>query len=94
MAVENENLEIVKLLLADKNIDVNAPKIPKFIFFKIQDRMFWLDPKSKYSIEFEIIIFNRIQNPNVQLYLKQQSIQYDSKLKYSIGFKIKIFNYI
>lgn len=40
-AVENENLEIVKLLLANKEIDVNILNIKVLFLYKIQ-KLIWM----------------------------------------------------
>ena len=62
MAVEKENIEIVKLLLMNDKLDINIINILNIFFYKIQNHIFQLHSKSYLSIEFKIILFNYIQN--------------------------------
>lgn len=60
LAVETGNIEIIKLLLAHKKIDVNVHNISFLYFYFIFNHMISLYFKSKNSIEFRIKKFNMI----------------------------------
>ena len=59
LAVEKENIEIVKLLLTNDKLDINLLNIC-LIFYKIQNHIFEYHSISYISIEFKIISFNGI----------------------------------
>ena len=40
LAIEKKNIEIIKILLLNDNINVNIPYIPTFILYKIQNHIF------------------------------------------------------
>ena len=93
LAVEKENIEIVKLLLTNDKLDINLLNII-YIFFikfkiisfnKIQNHIFQSYLKSYLSMKLIIISFNEIQNLIFQSY---------SKSYLSIIFKIISFNEI
>ena len=82
LAVENENIEIVKLLLMNDKLDINVGYI-FHIFYIIGNLIFQLHSKSYLSKKFKVISFNYIQNYIFQLH---------SKSYLSIEFKIISFN--
>ena len=53
LAVENKNIEIIKLLLENNEIEINAINIKIFNYYKIQNKI-------KKFITFAIKIFNQI----------------------------------
>ena len=53
-AIEEENIEIVKLLLANNKLDINIINIFQLCFHSIQNHII--------LIAFKIIYFNEIQN--------------------------------
>ena len=93
LAVEKENIEIVKLLLTNDKLDMNIINILNLFFIKlkmiffnfIQNHIFQWYSKSYLSMIFKIISFNEIQN---------HIFQYNSKSYLSITFKIISFNRI
>ena len=93
LAVEKENIEIVKLLLTNNKLDINIINILNIFFIKlkiislneIQNHIFQLHSKSYLSIKFKIISFNDIQN---------HIFQWNSKSYLSIQFKIISLNEI
>ena len=77
-AIEKENVDIVKLLLTNDNLDVNVINISQLFFNKIQNYIFQCNSKSYISmklktyilIPFKIIYFNHIQNHVFKLHSK------------------------
>ena len=69
LAVEKENIEIVKLLLTHNKLDINLGYILNIIFIKfkiiffnyIQNHIFQYYSKSYLSTKFKMIFFNEIQ---------------------------------
>ena len=59
-AVEKENIEIVKLLLSNEQIDVNIINISTKYFNYISKQIFQLHFKTNISIEFQNKYFNNI----------------------------------
>lgn len=39
MAVENENIEIIKMLVSNENLDINSLSIFKYFFYKIVNQI-------------------------------------------------------
>ena len=39
MAVENENIEIIKILVSNKNLDINCLNVFKHFFYKIVNQL-------------------------------------------------------
>ncbi len=70
LAVEKENIEIIKLLLNNNKLDINLGYILNIFYIKfnilsfnrIQNHIFQFHSKSYLSIPFKIISFNEIQN--------------------------------
>ena len=61
LAVGKENIEIVKLLLANEKINVNLAFIfKKLFFYKIENYIFQFNSKLFIFITFKIISLNRI----------------------------------
>lgn len=61
VAVEKENIDIIKLLLSNDKIDVNIPCISLYFFLnRIINQILKLDSKSCISITFKRIYFNHI----------------------------------
>lgn len=56
-AVIKENVEIVKLLLSNDKINVNAISILNTFFHKVSNFIFQLHPKSYISMAFKIYLF-------------------------------------
>ena len=70
-AVEKGNVEIVKLLLSNDKIDVNAINILIILlFYKVSNSIFELHLNLKNSILFKIIRFNAILNHAFQWHFK------------------------
>ena len=55
LAVEKENVEIIKLLLTNDKLDINLKHILNIFNYKIQNHIIQLHSKSYYSIKFKII---------------------------------------
>ena len=62
MAVEKENIEIIKLLLTNDKLDINILNILNIFIYNIQNHIIQLHSKSYHSMKFEIMLFNKIQN--------------------------------
>ena len=62
LAVENENIEIIKLLLSNDKLDTNLGYILNIFIYKMQNYIIQYKSKSYLSIKFKIISFNIIQN--------------------------------
>lgn len=60
IAVENDNIDIINILLSNKNIDVNIPSVWDDFFDTISNYFFKCNSNFDNSIEFIIIILNYI----------------------------------
>ena len=103
LAVEKENIEIVKLLLMNEKLDINLGyilfnflynlKSRQSIKFKIislnsiQNHIFQWNSKSYLSMSFKIISFNFIQNLSFNL-IQNYIFQYHSKSYLSFNSKL------
>ena len=85
MAVEKENIEIIKLLLTNDKLNINLFSILNIFIIKIQNHICQLHSKSFHFLTLKIISFNEIHNHIFQLYWK---------LYHSITFKIISSNHI
>ena len=66
MAVEKENIEIIKLLLTNDQLDINFLNIFNTFIDKIQNHAIQYNSKLDHSMQFKIISFNEIQNHIIQ----------------------------
>ena len=66
MAVEKENIEIIKLLISNNKIDPNIINILIYKMNEIQNQIIQCNSKSNHSITFKIKSFNVIQNQITQ----------------------------
>ena len=52
LAVQKQNIEIIKLLLANNNLNINAHNILIIFFYKIQNNIFQSHSKSYFLMTF------------------------------------------